>query len=184
MVERSAARVPASSRVPYWMRASRGRSRPRLEIVTEEDASPAVRECFDEITATLGFPVVNVIFRAFARYPRFLALSWDLLKPNVLTQDLFDKTQVLRRQAQLLVREGLGVGDHRAVLRMRGSSDDALGRIRAVLDFFLYGATFLLLTPPPPPSPPPPAPPPPPPPRAPGAGPGGAPPPSCRRGPG
>ncbi|MDP2625544.1 MAG: halocarboxylic acid dehydrogenase DehI family protein [Candidatus Rokubacteria bacterium] len=146
MVQRSAARIrPASARVPYWMRASRGRSRSRLDIVSEEDASPAVRECFEEITATLGFPVVNVIFRAFARYPRFLALSWDLLKPNVLTQDLFDKTQVLRRQAQLVVRENLGVGDHRAVLRMRGSSDDALARIRTVLDFFLYGDPFLLL---------------------------------------
>ncbi len=145
MSQRSAARVPSPSRAPYWMRASRGRHRPRLEIVREDEASPAIRECFDEITATLGFPVVNVIFRAFARYPRFLALSWDLLKPNVLTQDLFDKTQVLRRHAQQTVRERLGVADLRAVLRLRGSSDDAIGRVRTVLDFVLYCDPFLLL---------------------------------------
>jgi hypothetical protein len=130
---------------PYWARASKGRERPRLTIVQEEDAGPGVRECFDEITATLGFPVVNVIFRAFAKYPRFLGLQWDFLKPNVLTQDFFDKTEVIRRQALSVVRETLGVGDLRAVLRMRGSSDDALREIRSVVDFFLYGDPFLLL---------------------------------------
>jgi hypothetical protein len=127
------------------MRAGRGKAAPRLEVVEEEEASPAVRECFEEITATLGFPLVGVIFRAFAKYPRFLRLGWDFLKPNLLTQDFFDKTEVIRRQSQALVRERLGVGDVRAVLRLRGSSDDALRDIRAVLDFFLYCDPFLLL---------------------------------------
>lgn len=133
------------AKAAYWMRAGKGTSPARLQIVQEEDASMAVRECFDEITATLGFPVVNVIFRAFAKYPRFLRLQWDFLKPNALTQDFFDKTEVIRRQAQAVVRGTLGVGDHRAALRMRGSSDDALKEKRAVLDFFLYCDPFLLL---------------------------------------
>ncbi len=134
-----------TSKAEYWMRAGRGKSPARLVIVQEEDASPPVRECFEEITAALGFPVVNVIFRAFAKYPRFLRLQWDFLKPNALTQDFFDKTEVLRRQAQAMVREKLDVADHRAVLRMRGSSDDAIREMRLVLDFFLYCDPFLLL---------------------------------------
>jgi hypothetical protein len=128
----------------YWMRAGRG-ARPALVIVQEEDAGAAVNECFEEITAALGFPVVSVIFRAFAKYPRFLRLQWDFLRPNALTQDFFDKTEVLRRHAQAEVKARLGVGDYRAALRLRGSSDDAITEMRAVLDFFLYCDPFLLL---------------------------------------
>lgn len=129
----------------YWQRAGRGKVQPRLVILEEEDVSEAVRDCFDEITASLGFAVVNVIFRAFAKYPRFLRLQWDFLRPNALTQDFFDKTEVIRRQAELTVREHFTVGDHRAELRMRGSSDTAVKEIKAVIDFFLYCDPFLLL---------------------------------------
>lgn len=141
MVKRSS----SPSKTAYWLRAGKGHAEPRLVVVQEDEASPAIRDCFEEITATLGFPVVNVIFRAFAKYPRFLGLAWDFLKPNVRTQDFFDKTEVVRRQALGLVRGTLGVGDHRAVLRLRGSSDDALRHVRAVVDFFLYCDPFLLL---------------------------------------
>ncbi len=129
----------------YWQRAGKGKVQPKLVIIQDEEASEAVRECFDEITASLGFAVVNVIFRAFAKYPRFLRLHWDFLRPNTLTQDFFDKTEVLRRQAMAIIREHFTVGDHRAVLRMQGSPDAAIKEIKAVLDFFLYGDPFLLL---------------------------------------
>lgn len=129
----------------YWQRAGKGKVQPKLVILQEEEVSEAVRECFDEITASLGFAVVNVIFRAFAKYPRFLRLQWDFLRSNALTQDFFDKTEVLRRQAQVNIREHFTVGDHRAELRMRGSSDTAVKEIKAVLDFFLYCDPFLLL---------------------------------------
>jgi hypothetical protein len=129
----------------YWQRAGKGKVQPKLVILQEEEVSEAVRECFDEITASLGFAVVNVIFRAFAKYPRFLRLQWDFLRSNALTQDFFDKTEVLRRQAQVNIREHFAVGDHRAELRMRGSSDTAVKEIKAVLDFFLYCDPFLLL---------------------------------------
>jgi hypothetical protein len=134
-----------ASTTAYWMRAGKGRSRPRLVVVQEMEAPEAVRELFDEITDTLGFPVVNVIFRAFAKYPRFLRTSWDFLKPNIMTQDLFDKTEVIRRQADSLVRERLGVGDYRAEARLRGLSDDKLREVRTVLDFFRYCDPFLLM---------------------------------------
>ncbi len=128
----------------YWERAGKG-TVPRLVIVGEGDASEEVIDCFDEITASLGFPVVNVIFRALAKYPRFLLLQWEALKPNTLTQDFFDKTEVVRRQALGIVRENFPVNDLRAELRMRGSSDDVVKTIKAVLDFFLYCDPFLLL---------------------------------------
>src|SRR5512132_3797541 len=99
------AKGKTAARGAYWMRAGKGTAPAKLVVVQEADASAPVRECFDEITATLGFPVVNVIFRAFAKYPRFLRLGWDFLKPNALTQDFFGKTEVVRRQAQALVRE-------------------------------------------------------------------------------
>jgi len=129
----------------YWQRAGKGKVAPKLVILEEEEVSEAVRECFEEITASLGFAVVNVIFRAFAKYPRFLRLQWDFLRPNALTQDFFDKTEVIRRQAELNVREHFTVADHRAELRMRGSSDTAVKEIKAVIDFFLYCDPFLLL---------------------------------------
>jgi hypothetical protein len=129
----------------YWQRAGKGKVQPKLVLLPEEEVSEAVRDCFDEITASLGFAVVNVIFRAFAKYPRFLRLQWDFLRPNALTQDFFDKTDVIRRQAQVNIREHFTVGDYRAELRMRGSSDTTVKEIKAVLDFFLYCDPFLLL---------------------------------------
>lgn len=129
----------------YWQRAGKGKVQPKLVILQEDEVSEAVRECFDEITASLGFAVVNVIFRAFAKYPRFLRLQWDFLRPNALTQDFFDKTEVIRHQAEVNVREHFTVGDHRAELRMRGSSDTAVKEIKSILDFFLYCDPFLLL---------------------------------------
>lgn len=128
----------------YWQRGGKGAA-PRLSIVGEDQASEEVRDCFDEITSSLGFPVVNVILRAFAKYPRFLLLQWETLKPNTLTQDFFDKTEVIRRRALGIVREHFEVNDQRAELRMRGSSDDTIKTIKAVLDFFLYSDPFLLL---------------------------------------
>jgi hypothetical protein len=129
----------------YWMRAGKGKAQPQLVIVNESEASASVKECFEEITTSLGFAVVNVIFRAFAKYPGLLRLQWEVLKPNALTQDFFDKTEVIRRQAMASVREHFTVADSRAVLRMQGFSDDALKEIKATLDFFLYGDPFLLL---------------------------------------
>jgi hypothetical protein len=127
------------------MRVGRGTVQPKLVIVNEAEASAPVSECFEEITASLGFAVVNVIFRAFAKYPVLLRLQWEVLKPNALTQDFFDKTEVIRRQAAAAVKDHFTVADYRAVLRMRGSSDDAIKEIKATLDFFLYGDPFLLL---------------------------------------
>jgi len=127
------------------MRAGKGNAEPKLVIVNEADAPEPVRECFEEITASLGFAVVNVIFRAFAKYPALLRLQWEVLKPNALTQDFFDKTEVIRRQAAAAVKGCFTVADYRAVLRMGGLSDDAIKEIRATLDFFLYGDPFLLL---------------------------------------
>ncbi|MFQ5827665.1 MAG: halocarboxylic acid dehydrogenase DehI family protein [Candidatus Methylomirabilia bacterium] len=129
----------------YWQRAGKGAVQAKLVIIQEDEASEAVRECFDEITASLGFALVNVLFRAFAKYPRFLRLQWDFLRPNALTQDFFDKAEVIRRQALAIVREHFTVGDHRAELRMRGFADSTPKEIKAILDFFLYCDPFLLL---------------------------------------
>ena len=136
---------PKRSPREYWMRAGKGKVEPQLVIVNESEASAPVRECFDEITTSLGFAVVNVIFRAFAKYPPLLRLQWEVLKPNALTQDFFDKTEVIRKQAVTAVKDHFTVSDYRAVLRMQGSSDDAIKEIKATLDFFLYGDPFLLL---------------------------------------
>jgi hypothetical protein len=127
------------------MRAGKGKVEPKLVIVNEDEASAPVKECFEEITASLGFAVVNVIFRAFAKYPALLRLQWAVIKPNALTQDFFDKTEVIRRQAIAAVKDHFTVSDYRAVLRMQGSSDDAIKEIKVILDFFLYGDPFLLL---------------------------------------
>jgi hypothetical protein len=137
--------MPKQLRPHYWMRAGKGRVLPKLAIVNESDASAPVTECFEEITNSLGFAVVNVLFRAFAKYPTLLRLQWEVLKPNALTQDFFDKTEVIRRQAVAAVKDHFTVTDYRGVLRMRGSSDDAIKEIKATLDFFLYGDPFLLL---------------------------------------
>lgn len=51
--------------------------------ITEEAASPPIRKVYEDIKRTLGVNVINSDYQAFARWPDFLSLFWNSLKPIV-----------------------------------------------------------------------------------------------------
>lgn len=55
-----------------------------LEVL-EEDASPKVKQIFDEVKSVFRASTVNLVFRTLAVHPDYLELSWRQLRPNVQT---------------------------------------------------------------------------------------------------
>ena len=52
-------------------------------LVDEEVATPMVKRTYEEIKRALGLPALNGDYKAFARWPDFLAEYWKALKPIV-----------------------------------------------------------------------------------------------------
>ena len=68
------------------MRWKRGN---RLRLVSDVEASPRVREIFDEVCHSLGLPGVPTLYRAYAVYPEFLAVHWASFRPALQSRQFF-----------------------------------------------------------------------------------------------
>lgn len=58
-----------------------------VELIDPEQASPGVRQIFDDIKTTLGLPLVNSDYRAMALWPDYLSLAWNDAKGMVGTPE-------------------------------------------------------------------------------------------------
>jgi hypothetical protein len=67
--------------------------------VLEDDADPRVKKIYDEIKATLRFPLVNVFFRTLAAQPDYLELAWRQLQPSLLTVFFEEQANTIRARA-------------------------------------------------------------------------------------
>ncbi len=67
-----------------------------LPEVMPEDASPPVREIYEDIKAVLHVPFVNYLFRVMASDPDYLERSWAQLRPILLSQAFEDAASELR----------------------------------------------------------------------------------------
>ena len=70
--------------------------------IVEESASPPVRKIYDDIKRTLGVSVINTDYQAFARFPDFLNLYWNALKPAVCSPLYGENKHALRESAMSL----------------------------------------------------------------------------------
>ena len=59
-----------------------------IPTVREEDATGETAAIYADLRATLGLPLVNLIWRHLAALPGGLAATWAVAKPLYLTQDL------------------------------------------------------------------------------------------------
>jgi len=55
----------------------------RPPLMQLHHADPSTRAIFDDVMKTLGLPLVNTDYRAFARWPSYFALAWADLKRAV-----------------------------------------------------------------------------------------------------
>ncbi|HEV2038015.1 MAG TPA: halocarboxylic acid dehydrogenase DehI family protein, partial [Candidatus Eremiobacteraceae bacterium] len=57
-----------------------------IPLIRESEATDErAREAFRDIKSALRVPIVNLIFQAWAAYPKFLDVTWRRLRPSVLT---------------------------------------------------------------------------------------------------
>lgn len=100
-----------------------------VATITEADATGEVADLYGDIRATLGVPVVNLIWRHLAVFPGALPWAWESLKP------LYASGAVTAQAAAL--RSGLAVpalpGLSRPALAAAGLGQDDLLQINMIL---------------------------------------------------
>jgi len=107
-----------------------------IPLVRETEATDErAREAFRDIKSALRVPLVNLIFQAWAAYPRFLEVTWRRLRPSVLTVEFAE----LAGSINAKVREGTHnwpIADHADLLRARAVGENELQRMREIVDLF------------------------------------------------
>lgn len=118
----------------------------RPALIEEDTAPPEIRRVYDDIKRTLGLPMINTDYKAFARYPDFLVAYWDVLKSVSQSPVYSESQQGMRESAWSLVRE-LPVRVDLTVSHLidDGLSDDDLSDIIRITDLFLRTLSGLVL---------------------------------------
>lgn len=75
-------------------------------MVEEHHALGGLRDTYEDIKSTLNLPFVNSDYKAMARWPSYLALAWQDLKPSVDSEPYVRIRQELHDQA-MEVADGL-----------------------------------------------------------------------------
>ena len=88
----------------------------KLALVREPEATGRVKEIFEELKQTLGIPLVPILYKAYAVYPKFLSRHWQAFKPLLLTEEFFDLCERLRADAYTRVHGYLKVPNLRSAM--------------------------------------------------------------------
>jgi len=96
----------------------------KLALVREPQATGRVKEIFEDLKRTLGVPLVPLLYKAYAAYPKFLNLHWSAFKPLLQTEEFFELCDRLRADAYTRVQSYFKVPDLR---RQMDSEELSLG---------------------------------------------------------
>ncbi|MDA1100115.1 MAG: hypothetical protein O2967_14140 [Proteobacteria bacterium] len=100
-----------------------------VATITEADATGEVAALYADIRATLGVPVVNLIWRHLAVLPGALPWAWQSLKPLYASGTVTAQAAALRSGLAVPVLAGLS----RPALSAAGLGQDDLARISMIL---------------------------------------------------
>jgi hypothetical protein len=117
----------------------------RLPLVREGDATGRTLEIYQEIKGSLGVPHVNVIFQAYGAHPKFLDLSWKLLRPTIETREFFLCAERIRGEAYTAIHNYFSVPDLCSDIREVHFSAGAQHELTDVVELFHYNNPLLLL---------------------------------------
>lgn len=129
------AELSGDARVPA---AFRGRHAPEMRapfvFVEAHHAAAETRALYDEIAKTLGLPYINTDYRVLARWPSFLPLAWEALKPNIGTPVWLELVEAYFQRsvsiAHALPNQGQLTPD---ILRRAAEKDAPLDEVLAVV---------------------------------------------------
>jgi hypothetical protein len=115
-------------------------------MVEEHHALAGLRSVYDDIKATLGLPFVNSDYKAMGRWPSYLELAWQDLKPSIDSAAYVDIRQDLHEQAMAAV-DGLPyryfVDKARAIAV--GMSEDDVFELMRVITLFQWLLSGLII---------------------------------------
>jgi len=74
-------------------------------LVDEEVATPMVKRTYEEIKRALGLPALNGDYKAFARWPDFLAEYWKALKPIVQSAAYREQQRALCESSETMAKD-------------------------------------------------------------------------------
>jgi Halocarboxylic acid dehydrogenase DehI len=114
-------------------------------LVHEHEAGERVKPVFDDIKASLGVPLVNVVFQAYATHPQFLELHWKAAKPIVESEEFFNLAERLRAEAYTRMHNYFSIPDLCERMTDLSFSAGARHELTDVVELFNYNNPLLLL---------------------------------------
>jgi len=100
-----------------------------VPAITEAEATGNIAAIYTDIRATLGVPVVNLIWRHLAVFPEGLPWAWESLKPLYASGAIAGQAAALRAGLEVPALPALSG----PALAAAGISKDALTRITMIL---------------------------------------------------
>ena len=105
-----------------------------VKLIEYEEASPAVRQVYDDIMATRQIDWINNFWKALAVQPELLKRTWEGVK-TVMAPGVLDP--VVKEMIYLAVSATNAcpycVNSHTAAARNKGMTDDMLSELMAVV---------------------------------------------------
>ncbi|MEE1557508.1 MAG: hypothetical protein V1262_16425, partial [Alphaproteobacteria bacterium] len=100
-----------------------------VPAIAEAEATGEVAALYADIRATLGVPVVNLIWRHLAIFPGALPWAWGSLKPLYADDSIAAQAAALRAELEMPTLAGLSA----PTLASAGLHPDDLSRIAMIL---------------------------------------------------
>jgi len=108
---------------------------PSLPEVRPQDATPEIAAIYDQIKIVSGLPMVNLVWRHFAAYPRILRWAWDAISPVVGSTAMDDARRTFVASLTLPRIAPLGEAD----LRAANLTGPVRAHVNAVIDAYIRG---------------------------------------------
>ena len=105
-----------------------------VDLVNYADATPEVREVFDDIMKTRESDFINNIWRALASHPPLLKQFWGHMKETMLKPSRLDPLtkELIYLAVSITNNCEYCINSHTAAARKKGLDDEVLGELNAI----------------------------------------------------
>lgn len=117
----------------------------KLKFVRGKDAQGRTAEIYEDIKSTLGVPLVNVMYQAWAAYPAFLDLHWRAVKPALESQQFYRLGDRLRADAYTRTHNYFSIPDLCHQVEDLRFSTGAREELAEAVELFHYSDALLML---------------------------------------
>lgn len=117
----------------------------QLKPVFSSDASPDLRELYDDTERILHIPWTDMLFKYLGGYPDYLKLAWEHVRPSAKRQQFLDDARGLRDVAASYAQQSYTPGYSADTLDEAGLGPGDRADLRDVVTAFEYGSPRVLM---------------------------------------